>query len=129
MPHQSGKRSYPYVGKKSLKTQRGRIPIDPAILAAIGYRFIAKKKKTFNMLTRGSEATRACRPCRNRRLLLALANIPRYSFLIDTCMITFKWRNSKHSVERKMHLVSTFVSTVVETCLKCSSQLVLTVFF
>ena len=30
--------------KKTLKTQRGRNPIDPAILAAIGHRFIAKKK-------------------------------------------------------------------------------------
>ena len=29
--------------KKSFKC--GRIPIDPAILAAIGHRFIAKKKK------------------------------------------------------------------------------------
>ena len=40
-PHKSGKRSYPYV-KKSFKTQHGRIPIDPAILAAIGHRFIVK---------------------------------------------------------------------------------------
>ena len=38
------KHSYPYV-KKSFKTQLGRIPIDPAILAAMGHRFIAKKKK------------------------------------------------------------------------------------
>ena len=29
--------------KKSFKTQRDRIPIDSAILAAIGHRFIAKK--------------------------------------------------------------------------------------
>ena len=29
--------------KKSFKTQHDRIPIDPAILAAIGHRFIAKK--------------------------------------------------------------------------------------
>ena len=43
----------PYV-EKSFKTLRSRIPIDPAILAAIGHRFIAKKKKT------------------NRRLYLAL---------------------------------------------------------
>ena len=28
--------------------QHGRIPINPAILAAIGHRFIAKKKKTKN---------------------------------------------------------------------------------
>ena len=33
---------YPYV-KKWFKTQHGIIPIDPAILAAIGHRFIAKK--------------------------------------------------------------------------------------
>ena len=33
---------------KLLKTQHGRIPIDPAILAAIGQCFIAKKKKTKN---------------------------------------------------------------------------------
>ena len=33
------KSSYPYV-KKLFKTQHGRIPIDPAILAAIGHRFI-----------------------------------------------------------------------------------------
>ena len=39
--------------KKSFKTPRGRIPIDPAILAAIGHRFIAQQK---NMPTRGSEA-------------------------------------------------------------------------
>ena len=38
----SGKRSCPYV-KKLFETQHGRIPIDPAILAAIGHRFIAKK--------------------------------------------------------------------------------------
>ena len=36
-PHKSGKRSYPAV-KKSFKIQHGRIPIDPAILAAIGHR-------------------------------------------------------------------------------------------
>ena len=35
---------YPYV-KKSFKTQHGRIAIDPAILAAVGNCFIAKKKK------------------------------------------------------------------------------------
>ena len=46
-PHKSGRRPYPYV-KKSFKTQHGRIPIDPAILAAIGHRFIAKTKKTKN---------------------------------------------------------------------------------
>ena len=34
----SGKRSYPYVKK------HGRIPIDPAIVAAIGHRFISKTK-------------------------------------------------------------------------------------
>ena len=42
-PHKSGKRSYPYV-KKSFKAQHGRIPIDPASLAAIGHRFIAKNQ-------------------------------------------------------------------------------------
>ena len=30
--------------KKSFKTQHGRIPINPAIFAAIGHRFITKKK-------------------------------------------------------------------------------------
>ena len=30
--------------KKSFKTQHGSVPIDPAILAAIGHRFIAEKK-------------------------------------------------------------------------------------
>ena len=39
-----GKRSYPYV-KQSFKTQRSRLPIDPAILAAIGHRFIAAPQK------------------------------------------------------------------------------------
>ena len=34
--------------KKSFEIQHGRIAIDPAILAAIGHRFIAKKKKTKN---------------------------------------------------------------------------------
>ena len=33
----------PYVKKKSLKTQHGIIPIDPAFFAAIGHRFIGKK--------------------------------------------------------------------------------------
>ena len=44
-PHRSGKRSHPYV-KKSFKTRHGRIPIDPAIVAAIGHHFIAEKKNT-----------------------------------------------------------------------------------
>ena len=43
---QSGKHSYPYV-KKSFKTQHGTIAIDPAILAAIGHRFIAKNRKKY----------------------------------------------------------------------------------
>ena len=30
---------------KSFETQCGRIPIDPAILAAIGHRFVAKQNK------------------------------------------------------------------------------------
>ena len=34
----------PYV-KKLFKSQHGRIPIDPAILAAIGHRFTALKKE------------------------------------------------------------------------------------
>ena len=34
----------PYV-KKLLKTQHGRNPINPAILTAIGHRFMAKKRK------------------------------------------------------------------------------------
>ena len=38
-----GWRSYPYV-KKSFKTQHGRIPIDPAILAAIGRRLEQQQK-------------------------------------------------------------------------------------
>ena len=41
------KRSYPYV-KKLFNTQHGRIPIDPEILAAIGHRFIATKKRGKN---------------------------------------------------------------------------------
>ena len=44
--HKSGKRSYPYV-KMSFKTQHGRIPIDPAIVAAIGHRFTAKNWRIF----------------------------------------------------------------------------------
>ena len=68
--HESGKRSYPYV-KKSFKTQHGRIPIDPAILPAIGHGFIAqKKKKKLKMPTSGSEATPA--ETRNRRLFFLL---------------------------------------------------------
>ena len=39
MHHKLSKRLYPYV-KKSFKTQHGRIPIDPAISAAIRHRFI-----------------------------------------------------------------------------------------
>ena len=49
-----GSRSYPYV-KKSFKTKCSRIPIDPAILAATGHRFIATKI-CFKMPTHGSEA-------------------------------------------------------------------------
>ena len=41
--HKWVKRSYPYV-KKSFEAQHGRFPIDSAILAAIGHRFIAKLK-------------------------------------------------------------------------------------
>ena len=37
-PHQSGKHLYPYVNK-SFKIQHGRIPMNPAILAAIGHYF------------------------------------------------------------------------------------------
>ena len=37
-----GKHTYPYV-KKLFKTQHGRIPIDPAILAAIGQRCIKEE--------------------------------------------------------------------------------------
>ena len=45
--------------KKSFKIQRGRIQIDPAILATIGLYFIAKKKKTKNGDTRvGGDACR-----------------------------------------------------------------------
>ena len=48
------------MSKKSFKTQHGRNPIDPAILAAIGHRFIAnKKKRQLKMPTHGSEATSA----------------------------------------------------------------------
>ena len=36
------------MAKKLFKTQQGRIPINPAILAAIGHRFIAKFKKIQN---------------------------------------------------------------------------------
>ena len=42
-PHKWGKRSYPYVKR------HGRIPIDSAILAAIGHRFIAKHKWKLKM--------------------------------------------------------------------------------
>ena len=41
---QIGQTFIPFV-KKSFKTQHGRIPIDPAMLAAIGHRFIAPNKK------------------------------------------------------------------------------------
>ena len=51
------------------KTQHGRIPIDPSILAAIGHRFIATNIR-LKMPTCCSEATRA--ETRNRRPLLAL---------------------------------------------------------
>ena len=44
--------------KKSSKTQHGRIPINPAILAAIGHRFRATKKKLKMSMPR-SEAMRA----------------------------------------------------------------------
>ena len=57
--------SYPYV-KKLFKTQRGRIPINPVILAAIEHRFIAKQKLKLKMLMHESEAT--CAETRNWRL-------------------------------------------------------------
>ena len=38
---------YPYV-KMSFKTQHGRIPIDPAILAAFGHRFKGGKEHFSN---------------------------------------------------------------------------------
>ena len=47
-PHKSGKHSYPYV-KKSFKTPRGRIPIDPEIVAAIGHRFIATTTTSYKL--------------------------------------------------------------------------------
>ena len=40
---QIGQSSYSYYVKKQFKTQRGRIPTDPAILATIGHRFRAKR--------------------------------------------------------------------------------------
>ena len=49
---------------KSCKTQHGRISIDPAVLAAIGHRFIAKNNKNSR---RGSGATRM--ETKNRRLV------------------------------------------------------------
>ena len=54
---------HPYE-KTLFKTQHGRIPIDPAILAAIGHRFRAIKKKIKNAGVR-SEAIHA--ETRNRR--------------------------------------------------------------
>ena len=41
---QIGQTFIPVDVKKTFKTQYGRIPTDPAILAAIGHRFIAKTK-------------------------------------------------------------------------------------
>ena len=49
----------------SFKAQHSRIPIDPAILAAIGHHFIAKKGK-LKMPMRRSEAM--CAETRNCRL-------------------------------------------------------------
>ena len=40
---QIGQTVIPLCQKKFFKTQHGRIPIDPAIFAAIGHRFIAEK--------------------------------------------------------------------------------------
>ena len=40
------------------KHKSGRIPTDPAIVAAIGHRFMAKKRRKLKMMS-GSEATRA----------------------------------------------------------------------
>ena len=51
--HKLGKRSDPYA-KKPLKIQYRGIPIDPAILAVIGHRFIAKTENT-KMPTRGDQ--------------------------------------------------------------------------
>ena len=41
--YKSGKHSYPYV-TKLFRTQHGRIPIDPAILAAIRHSFVGVKE-------------------------------------------------------------------------------------
>ena len=55
-PQKPGKPSHPYVKKGHFKTQHDRIPIDPAILAAIGHGFIAEKKRKVKMPTRLSNS-------------------------------------------------------------------------
>ena len=53
-----GRTFIPLCGKKSFKTQHGRIPIDPAILAAINWTSFHCKKGKLKTPTRGSEGTR-----------------------------------------------------------------------
>ena len=72
-PHQisytQGRHSCPYMYvKKSFKTQHSRIPIDPAILAAIRHRFIANKnadaREKHKLLTCGGRVPgRLSLPC------------------------------------------------------------------
>ena len=59
--------------KKSFKTQHGRIPIDPAILAVIGHCFIANKN---NKLKFGYSATR------NQTFLMPYLDPKRVNILI-----------------------------------------------
>ena len=79
--------------KVLFKTQHGRIPIDPAILAAIGHCFIAPKKRKFKMPMRESEATRTETKTGNRRLflplkqsILLLVNVF-FAILVEACAI------------------------------------------
>ena len=70
--------------EKVFKTQRGRIPINPAILAVIEHRFISKQNKNLIIPTRGSEATRA--ETRNpETFCLALYHL---IVLVGVCKIT-----------------------------------------
>ena len=71
-----GKWSYPYV-----KHSTADVPIDPAILAVIGYHFIAKSKRKLKMPTRGSEAMRS--DTRNQRLFCKICS---FAWISKDCL-------------------------------------------
>ena len=72
--------------KSNFKAQHGRTPIDPAILATIGHRFIATTKRKLKMATRVDLRQRTRRP-ETRDFSLALCF---YKF-----MFSLRWKHCR----------------------------------